>query len=114
MRKVDVEDLEAGMLLATDVDDHNGYRILAKGTVLTRKQIALLTTWHVLEAMVEDEVARQEELGAALSAEDEAIEAARKRLSSRFEGRLENIWMKALHEGAEKRLAVPRFWKTQV
>ena len=114
MRKIEVDEVQAGMILAADVEDSNGYRILSRGTVLTDKQIALLATWRVGEVVVEDAPAEEETLEAALSADEEALKAARERLAQRFEGSLTNPWMKALYEAAEARLAVPRYWKTQV
>ncbi|MCD6404293.1 MAG: hypothetical protein J7M19_00535 [Planctomycetes bacterium] len=114
MHKVKIEDLETGKVTARSVEDHNGYRILAKGTVLTERQIALLVDWKVLDVWVEDEVAEPDELEAAESAEEEALDKARERLAALFEGRETNAWMEALHEEAEKRLAVGRFWQEQV
>lgn len=114
MGKLRVDELEPGMVLAVDVDDHNGYRILAKGTALTQKQLELLSTWQVFEVAVEEKKAEEEVQEAAEQAEDDALEAAKRRLEKLFEGRLVNEWMEALHREAEKRLAVPRYWKTQI
>ncbi len=113
MHKVNIEDLEAGKVTARSVEDRNGYRILAKGTVLTERQISLLVDWKVLDVWVEDEVAEPEELEAAESAEEEALDEARRRLASLFEGRETNTWMETLHKEAETRLTVPRFWEKQ-
>ncbi len=114
MRKLRVEGLEAGMVLAGDVEDHEGYRILARGTVLTAKQLELLSMWRVVEVMVEDEKADQQTQQAAMEAEDELLDAARRRLRALFEGRVVNEWMEALLREAERRLSVPRYWKTQI
>ncbi|MHC4713476.1 MAG: hypothetical protein ACYTAN_09445 [Planctomycetota bacterium] len=112
MHKVKVGELEAGMVLATDVDDRNGYRILARGTVLTDSQIELLTGWRVFEVAVEEEMAGREEVEQAKSDEQHAIEAAKRRLKEQFEGSLVNPWMESLYREAEARLEVPRYWKT--
>lgn len=114
MGKLKVDELDPGMVLAADVDDHNGYRILAKGTVLTQKQLELLLTWEVFEVVVEEKKAEEPVQEAAKQAEDEALEAARRRLEKLFEGRLVNEWMEALYREAQKRLPVPRYWKTQI
>jgi len=114
MRKLGLDELEAGMVLAVDVEVHDGFRVLARGTVLTEKQLDLLSTWNVLEVAVEDEKADKGAHEAAVKAEDEALAAARRRLAKLFEGQITNEWMEALHGEAEKRLAVPRYWQTQV
>jgi len=114
MRKLGLDELEAGMVLAADVEVHDGFRVLARGTVLTERQLDLLSTWNVLEVAVEDEKADKGAHEAAVKAEDEELAAARRRLAELFEGQITNEWMEALYREAEKRLAVPRYWKTQV
>ena len=114
MRKVRVDQLEAGMVLAADVEDLNGKKMLSEGTVITEKQLTLLTSRHVFEVLVEDAKASKEDVEAveaADSAEDAALEAAKERLAASFEGCKPNEWMERLHKEAEKRLSVPRFWR---
>ncbi len=113
MHKVNVKELTAGMVLAADVEDANGYRILGRGTVLTDGLIARMAEWKVREAAVEEEMAAEEEVEQAKSEEQTALEKARRRLKEKFEGSLVNPWMQALHREAEARLAVPRYWRTR-
>lgn len=114
MQRLKLRDLEAGMVLATDVGSDLGHRILSKGTVVTERQLELLTSWRVTEVAVEDAKATPEGVSAALSEESEALKAAKERLAARFEGAETNAFMKALHMEAEKRLTAPRYWKAGV
>lgn len=102
------------MVLAADVGSDLGHRILSRGTVVTERQIELLTSWRVAEVAVEDEKATSEGVSAALSEESEALKAAKERLAVRFEGAEQNEYTKALHAEAEKRLTAPRYWKTGI
>ena len=111
MHKVKVSELAAGMVLAVDVDDANGYRILARGTVLTESQIARMAEWKVREVAIEEEVAGEEEVEQAESDEQVDLEKARQRLRDKFAGSLVNPWMQSLYSEAEARLGVPRYWK---
>jgi hypothetical protein len=113
MRKVKVRELVAGMVLASDVEDANGYRILARGTVLTDSLIGRMSEWRVQEVAVEEEMAAEEEVEQAKSDEQTALEKAARRLKEKFEGALVNPWMESLYREAEKRLGVARYWKTR-
>jgi len=114
MIQVTIGELEAGMVLAADVEDNRGYRILAKDTVLTEKLLALLSSWRVEHVLVEESKATPEGLDAALSAEEEALREAKSRLAKKFEGAEINEWIETLHLEAQKRLSLPRYWKTQM
>jgi hypothetical protein len=101
------------MCLARDVENAEGYRILARGTALSETQIALLEGWGVIDVLIEDAkapVAAPQDAPADPAAPAAASEAA-VRLKARFEGRLANNWMKALYAEAEKRLGSSPFWK---
>jgi len=110
MHKVKVEELESGMILARDVEDQGGYRILGAGSKLSESQIALLESWSVIDVWIDDDTPEEEEP----AQEADGLEEARERLRARFEGRLVNEYMERLYEQAEERLAVPRFWKNRV
>ena len=108
MRKVFVNDLEPGMVLATAVENADGYRILAAGTALNDNLIMLLKEWRVIDVLVREEEPVEE---VETTKPKVAVNAAVERLKRNFEGRLTNKWMKALYDAAEKRLDVPRYWK---
>ena len=117
MRSVKKGGFEPGLVLARDVEDAEGYKLLRKGTVLTDAHVSLLESWKVLEAWVEDQPAAQpqpEKPKQAVPQKAPAnaiLDAAKLRLRQRFEGSLVSPWMTALCEEAEKRLATPRFWR---
>ena len=114
MRRLKIAELDAGMVLAADVGSDSGHRILSQGTVVTERQIELLTSWQIGEVAVEDEKATPEGVSAALSEESESLKAAKARLAARFEGAETNEYIQALHAEAEKRLTAPRYWKTGI
>ncbi len=116
MRSVKIKELKSGLILARDVEDAAGNRLLTVGTTLSKGHMALLEGWRIAEVWVEDavtavaEAPAEPETPATKDAGEEALAEAKKRLAARFEGRERNAWMKALHEEAAKRLAAPRFW----
>jgi hypothetical protein len=48
--KVAVENIETGMVLASDVHDRSGRMLLGAGAELTQKHLVIFRTWGVLEA----------------------------------------------------------------
>lgn len=50
MGKVAIENLEAGMVLASDVHDRSGRLLLGEGAELNQKHLVIFRTWGVLEA----------------------------------------------------------------
>lgn len=111
MRLIPLDEVEAGMVLARDVENSNGYRILGKDTVITESQIALLEGWGVLDVLIKDGPAPSEEESAPESQGSGGhLEARREKLKKSFEGVLVNEWMNALYAEAENRLDVKRFW----
>ncbi|NTV51065.1 MAG: hypothetical protein HGB32_15270 [Geobacteraceae bacterium] len=50
MGKVAVENIETGMVLASDVHDRSGRMLLGAGAELTQKHLVIFRTWGVLEA----------------------------------------------------------------
>lgn len=113
MQQVPRERLVAGMVLARDVENYQGNRILTKGAVLTDSLIALLRHWKVAEVFVEPEQPKAEEKPAQpAAAPDHALDVEKKRLNEIFDGSLVNGWMNELRNETEKRLGVHRFWKS--
>ena len=50
MGKVAIENIETGMILASDVHDRSGRMLLGAGAELTQKHLVIFRTWGVLEA----------------------------------------------------------------
>lgn len=50
MGKVAIENIETGMVLASDVHDRSGRMLLGAGAELTQKHLVIFRTWGVLEA----------------------------------------------------------------
>lgn len=50
MGKVAIENIETGMILASDVHDRSGRMLLGAGAELTQKHLIIFRTWGVLEA----------------------------------------------------------------
>lgn len=50
MGKVAIENIESGMVLASDVHDRSGRMLLGSGAELTQKHLVIFRTWGVLEA----------------------------------------------------------------
>jgi hypothetical protein len=48
--KVAIENIEPGMVLASDVHDRSGRMLLGGGAELTQKHLVIFRTWGVLEA----------------------------------------------------------------
>ncbi|NTW99914.1 MAG: hypothetical protein HGB35_08325, partial [Geobacteraceae bacterium] len=45
-----IENIETGMVLASDVRDRSGRMLLGSGVELTQKHLVVFRTWGVLEA----------------------------------------------------------------
>ncbi len=52
MGKIAIENIETGMVLASDVRDRSGRMLLGAGAELTQKHLVIFRTWGVLEADV--------------------------------------------------------------
>lgn len=50
MGKVAIDNIETGMVLASDVHDRSGRMLLGAGAELTQKHLVIFRTWGVLEA----------------------------------------------------------------
>ena len=116
MRSAPLKDLKPGMVLARDVENSEGYRILARGTVLSDTKISLLEGWNVIDVLIEDaKPPAPAAQGEAVAAAADAARASRaaERLKTMFDGRLANPWMKALCAEAGKRLDLSPFWRNR-
>lgn len=54
MNKIRTQNTKPGMRLATDVKNHHGVMILAKGCRLTKQHIDIFRMWGIVEIEVED------------------------------------------------------------
>jgi len=113
VQQVPLKRLAAGMVLARDVENGEGQRILAKGTALTDTRIALLTRWHIAEVMVEPPKPAEAPKESEPRHVDDGLDLARKRLRESFQGRLVNDSMKTLYTEAEKRLGSRAPWRSE-
>lgn len=50
MGAVAIDNIETGMVLASDVHDRSGRMLLGAGATLTQKHLTIFRTWGVLEA----------------------------------------------------------------
>lgn len=55
MSKLAISDIEAGMVLASDVKDRNGRILLKAGVALTDKHLKVFKTWGVIQVEIEGE-----------------------------------------------------------
>lgn len=53
MPTLSINDIEAGMILAADVNDRNGRPLLKAGTELTEKHIKIFKTWGISQLALE-------------------------------------------------------------
>ena len=53
MGRVAIDNIETGMVLASDVHDRSGRMLLGAGAELTQKHLVIFRTWGVLEADIE-------------------------------------------------------------
>jgi hypothetical protein len=113
VEQVPLKRLAAGMVLARDVENIEGQRILAKGTALTGTRIALLTRWGVTDVMIEPPKPAPPPKEAEPRHIDDGLDLARKRLRESFQGRLANDCMKTLYTEAEKRLGSRAPWRSE-
>jgi hypothetical protein len=50
MARINLEDVQVGMVLASDVKDRNGRILLGAGTMLTEKHLKIFKMWGVADA----------------------------------------------------------------
>ncbi len=69
MGMVPIDNLETGMVLASDVKDSTGRLLLGEGTELTQKHLMIFRTWGVEEADIAgiDDVDRSAQLPAEIT-----------------------------------------------
>ncbi len=110
-QQVPLGSVTAGMVLSRDVESADGYRILAKGTVLTDSQIGLLVRWRIDDVFVDPPAPPVDRQAPEPEPVDPVLETARRRLEGSFAGSLVNDWMLTLYAEAAKRLVAPRPWR---
>jgi hypothetical protein len=84
MGMIPVDALEAGMVLACDVQDRNGRLLLGAGSALTGKHLMIFRTWGVIEVDIEgvDDLSIDMKVPVDISAE--ALVESRKSLEVLF------------------------------
>ena len=53
MAKINLSDIQAGMVLAAPIHNKNGSLLLQKGVELTEKHVKIFKTWGITEADIE-------------------------------------------------------------
>ena len=89
MRRIPVDGIADGMVLARSVEDRLGRVLLSKGDALQARFLDRLKDWGITEVFVEGEEGGGTGAGLAapaLSASPEQLEAARVRAEARFSG----------------------------
>ena len=86
MRRVNIDDLSCGMVLAADVSCKNGRMLLAAGTAVTPAQLRVLRIWGVAAVSVVDDGdgAAQRSVAFGEDKDSDIPEEARSRLDARF------------------------------
>ena len=83
MPSVNIDNLEAGMVLADDVRDRNGRLLLAKGATIETRHLLIFRTWGVVAAAIEgEEGPSADPLPAGISQME--LERAREALLARY------------------------------
>ena len=84
MAKIDICELEPGMVLASDLRDRDGRCLLGKGVKLTSKHLRIIKMWGVVEADVEGISEKDIEAKKAAHIAPEILEAANSLTAKRF------------------------------
>lgn len=84
MGLVQIDNLEAGMILASDVKDRNGRMLLGAGAELTQKHMTVFRTWGVIEVDIAGIDYVQEESSVPAEMDPADVAAAEEELRPRF------------------------------
>ncbi len=90
MGLVQIDNIEVGMVLASDVKDRNGRMLLGAGAELTQKHLVVFRTWGIVEVDIAGIDYAQEESSVPAEMDPAAVAAAEEELRPRF-----------LHSGTE-------------
>ena len=92
MKKVSVENIEAGMVLSKDVASTSGNVLLGKGTALNPAMGRRLKNWGIFFVYIEgEEESEAQEETATISPEE-----VKKQLEEKFSGVLDSLVMKKI------------------
>jgi len=84
MARINIEDVQPGMVLGSDTKDRNGRVLLGAGNVLTEKHLKIFKMWGVTEADIKG-IEEEEAAARAVSGLDPLLlEAAEERMRARF------------------------------
>lgn len=84
MARINMEDVQIGMVLESDVQDRDGRVLLGAGTTLTEKHLKIFKMWGVTEADIRG-VAKEDVAARAVSKLDPQVVAeVQARLRDRF------------------------------
>ena len=84
MGLVQIDNVEVGMVLASDVQDRNGRMLLGAGAELTQKHLVVFRTWGVIEVDIAGIDYAQEESSIPAELDPAAIAAAQEELLPHF------------------------------
>lgn len=84
MGQVHIDNLEEGMLLATDTHDRNGRLLLTQGTELTSRHIRMFMTWGITQVDILDHEAPLAQTTVGEEIEPEIMQKAEIELTQQF------------------------------
>lgn len=102
MKKLGLDDLKPGMVLAEPVYNFQGLLLLAAGATLYGKNIRLLRSWGVTKVCIEADADAEESGGRDFKSDLELQEKIKSSLMDKFAGLLEDHVMAAIMNAAEK------------
>jgi hypothetical protein len=82
--KVDIENIEIGMILASDVQDRSGRMLLGAGAELNNKHLVIFRTWGVLEVDIAGMLGNDASEQLPADVDPLELEAAEQALSHHF------------------------------
>jgi len=100
MKKLELDDLKPGMVLAKPIHNFQGLLLLSEGTTLYDNNIRILKSWGVTSVRIEAET-EEVDKGAA-KVEVERQEIIKNDLMDKFDGLLEDKVMVEIMRAAEK------------
>lgn len=84
MGKIAIDNIETGMVLASDVHDRSGRMLLGSGVELTQKHLVIFRTWGVLEADIVGLGSEEEAEPQQTDVDPTELAAAEQAVSARF------------------------------
>ena len=102
MAKINLSDIQTGMVLAAPVYNKNGGLLLQKGVQLTEKHVKIFKTWGVTEADIEGYDKEKVEQDAYAFLSEEEIQEIESALLKRFPDITSNAVMSEIFRIAKK------------